>query len=722
MASTLDNSRLRADSVISESNGILQLGRFTEPPFFERPFTNGACEITTDSTTISDYEMASPDTQINKKLIGSQAVPGKQVKPHIVAGGNGVVAAIWEDGRNGEVFNRDIYLRYSTDGGETWGDEIRVNDDAISNHVNQLNPVAALSDNGNLLVAWQDRRHGDYDIYVQQFLLSDSTLTKVGNNILAGGADSDTTGDQINPDIAVSEDGGFYLVWQDTRDNNYNLYVASYLPLTGTFNGPYIWTLVRQVHDDPSITQQSNPAINVIDWYRVVDIEYTIGPAPDYEVIVTDVISEPVRILVVTWEDYRRGNADIAMMFSEDNGETFGFDVNLNDDEEDADQLDPDVALTKDVIIATISVPLPDGTEAEVEVEVPVTGIHTVWQDYRNGTPDNPDPDIYYNASQLGVVQLGEQSEVTIGENEKINQNDILAWQIEPVIQREPAVVTIPCVGEATEDQWNIFIVWADGRNYDSANYDIYYTIRSTCDGFPEGLLPNHMLNDGVRLPNFDNSNPSYNDYDPDHPPPGYQVNPSVATDIQIDWPVIMGGYLYVAWEDDRAGDLQVQKDIYFARSNLTFANHYSNGFFYGAGSQISNILDSGSSDTIWHTVDWVAATDHATYITVQTRLGNTISEVLNSPWYPERFPFQPQPGDCNAFWSGAPLQGYNAPGQHIEDASKKFRPQARYIQYRVNMYARRHIDDRFYTPVLDSITIYYESEFIHIYLPLVLR
>jgi len=90
------------------------------------------------------------------------------IKPYITAGGNGAVVAVWEDGRNGEVFNRDIYLRYSTDGGASWStEEIRVNDDPVDNHVNQLNPVAALSDDGNLLVAWQDRRNGDYDIIVQ---------------------------------------------------------------------------------------------------------------------------------------------------------------------------------------------------------------------------------------------------------------------------------------------------------------------------------------------------------------------------------------------------------------------------------------------------------------------------------------------------------------------------------------------------------------------------
>jgi len=456
---------------------------------------------------------------------------------------------------------------------------------------------------------------------------------------------------------------------------------------------------------------------------KVVGIDYTIGPGPDYEITVNAVISEPVKVLVGTWEDYQNGNADIMISLSEDGGETFGPDVRLNDDEGDADQLDPDVILTKDTTIATILIPLPDGGQAEVEVVVPVTGIHTAWQDYRNGTPGSPDPDIYYNVSQYGVSQVGGVfgTELTVGANEKINAYDLLPWQTQAPIQKEPALTAAPCVGNDSEDQWNVFIVWSDGRNYDNANYDIYYTIRSTCDGFPEDLLPNHMVNDGVRLHYFDAANATYRAYSLDHPPPAYQVNPSVATDLEIAWPIVFGGYLYVAWEDDRAGDPQVEKDIHFARSNLTFLNQAQYG--YGAGSQISNILDAGSIGATWYAVDWEAATDHSTYITVQTRLGNTIAEVLNSPWYPQRFPFQPQPGECDvfpydAFASGAPLPGYNAPGQHIEDALKKLYPQARYIQYRVNMYTR----DSTKTPILDSLTLYYEPGIAYIYLPLILR
>ena len=174
MASTLDNS---------DPNGALQLGLFTEPPVFYRPFADGSCQITSGVVSVSDYNMETPDARINQVMTGTQAVP------HLIANGEGVVIAVWQDGRNGEINNPDIYLRYSTDEGETWGPELRVNDDI--GYAEQLNPAAALSEDGNLLVAWQDRRSGvDYDIYAQRFLISGTNLIpSVGNIEVREGGD-----------------------------------------------------------------------------------------------------------------------------------------------------------------------------------------------------------------------------------------------------------------------------------------------------------------------------------------------------------------------------------------------------------------------------------------------------------------------------------------------------------------------------------------------------
>jgi hypothetical protein len=686
-ASTLDNS---------DPSGALRLGHFIEPPYIAWPFSSG-CEIASGTVTVADYNMEMPDFRIN------EVTTGKQVEPHLFANGEGIVIAVWQDGRNGDVANQDIYLRYSTDWGQTWGEEIRVNDDdPSSSHVNQLYPVAALSQNGHLLVAWQDRRNGNYDIYAQGFVISNTTLIRSGSNMLVGGPSSYNYKDQKKPDIAVDETGGFHVTWEDNRNNNDDIWAASYIP----DNGGYIWTLVRQVNDDNGAPQQ-NPTIQALDWLEPIEVTYTVAPTSPYTVTITGVISEPAKILVVTWEDYRLGYADVAMAVSADGGETFGFDGFITNSLGDGHQQKPDVTLTKATKKVTFALPLPDGTQTEVEVEIPVSEIHTVWEGH--SSPGSTG-DVFYNASQLAAEQIGDSNAFRFilelgAANEQINQDDARAWQTGPPDQRDPALVAAPCGGDADAENWNLFIVWADGRNYDSWNYDIYYTIKSTCAGMPAGLSANHMLNDGIRLHQFDATNPSYDDYDAGSPPPGYQIKPSVAADVRTDWPYVLGGYLYLVWQDDRAGDHQIQNDIYFARSNLTFFNQISNGLPYGAGSYISDILDSEDDETTWYTIDWSAATDASTYVTVQTRLGDTIDEVLNSSWYPGRFPFQPQPWDCEANESGAPLAGYDAPGQHIEDSAGEFWPQSRYIQYRVNFFTR----DSTKTPQLDDLTIYFD-------------
>jgi hypothetical protein len=712
MASTLDNS---------DPSGMLRLGLFAEPPFLAWPFTNGSCQITSDSVTMTDYNMESPDKPINQVMTGTQVVP------QLVANGEGVVVAVWEDGRDGDVYNRDIYLRYSTDEGQTWEPEMRVNDDPIGNHVNQLNPAAALSKDGNLLVAWQDYRNGNYDIYAQRFLISgtDSITPDSEGNILVGVPGVDTIGDQRNPDIAVDEAGDFHVAWQDSRNGSYDIFATSYISTTGS----YVWSLPRRVHDDFGASQQENPAIEVLDWRKVTGIDYTVAITPPYTVTVTGVISKPSEILVVAWEDNRNGNADIAMVASGDGGETFGVDQFITHSGTDGDQRNPDVALTKGTAKMNYALRLPNGSDTTVEVDVPAGDIHTVWEGY--STLAESDRDIYYNQSQLKTVQIGTSNtfrfELSVGTaNEKINQNDSRAWQTTPVDQSGPALTAVPCGVDPEAEDWNLFITWADGRNYDSFNYDIYYTVKSSCAGMPEGLASNIMLNDGVRLRNFDATDPSYDDYDAGSPPPGYQVNPGIAADIRTDWPLVLGGYVYLAWQDDRAGDPQDQTDIYFARSNLTFFKE--NGPHYGIGSQISDVLDSGSDDTIWYTIDWSAAKPSSTYVTVQTRLGDTIADVLTSEWYPQRFAYQPQPGDCLAVNSGAPLPGYDAPGQHIENAAGTFWPQARYIQYRVNFFTR----DSTHTPELDALTIYFDNGIrpddgdngvkSYIYLPMVLK
>lgn len=58
-----------------------------------------------------------------------------------------------------KVGDNDAWLRSSTDGGETWSDAVRVNDDAEGNLVHQGVPYVSVGPGGRVDVTWYDRRH-----------------------------------------------------------------------------------------------------------------------------------------------------------------------------------------------------------------------------------------------------------------------------------------------------------------------------------------------------------------------------------------------------------------------------------------------------------------------------------------------------------------------------------------------------------------------------------
>jgi len=117
---------------------------------------------------------------------------------------NAVVA--WQDSRNG---NEDIYAQMISPEGIPVGVNFKVNDD--SGIAVQYRPDVAMSPSGNFLITWYDQRDGDYDIYGQIF---DSDGNALGSNFRI---DSGGTDNQHCPDAKYLPDGNFIVVWQDFR-------------------------------------------------------------------------------------------------------------------------------------------------------------------------------------------------------------------------------------------------------------------------------------------------------------------------------------------------------------------------------------------------------------------------------------------------------------------------------------------------------------------------
>jgi hypothetical protein len=76
--------------------------------------------------------------------------------PSLVAGRDGTMYATWADGRNGD---EDVFVRRSDDGGRSWRDVVRVNDNPVRDRTDQFMPRVAVAPDGRVDVLFLDRRH-----------------------------------------------------------------------------------------------------------------------------------------------------------------------------------------------------------------------------------------------------------------------------------------------------------------------------------------------------------------------------------------------------------------------------------------------------------------------------------------------------------------------------------------------------------------------------------
>ncbi len=100
-----------------------------------------------------------------------------------------------------------------------WSGSPKVNN-LITNAANdQVNPVSVSDGNGGAIIAWQDKRSGHYDIYAQR-VTTNGTVQWAINGVAICSADSD----QVNPAIISDGSGGAIIAWQDKRSGNYDIY------------------------------------------------------------------------------------------------------------------------------------------------------------------------------------------------------------------------------------------------------------------------------------------------------------------------------------------------------------------------------------------------------------------------------------------------------------------------------------------------------------------
>jgi len=222
--------------------------------------TNGGLSFSTP-VLVHDYNLAAfsgancPDAQ-DQRCISSFGSVGIDN-----SGGacDGTLYATYTDFITGGVNSADVFVRRSTDGGNTWSAGVKVNDDNLANRA-QFQPFLTVDQsNGTPVVAWFDARNDAGNDAVDYFV---ARSTDCGVSFEPNIQASQASGEFNNSTISFSNENSV-----DNAGFNANQY-GEYLGLDARGGKAYVtWTDTR--HFFPGSTanaQKENMAFAVVDF------------------------------------------------------------------------------------------------------------------------------------------------------------------------------------------------------------------------------------------------------------------------------------------------------------------------------------------------------------------------------------------------------------------------------------------------------------------------
>ena len=168
------------------------------------------------------------------------------VSPSVAIDASGNVYVAWVDSRRGGGDAGDVYVAKRSAATGLWAPGVLINDDAVG--AAQSSPSIAVSETGEVIVVWADRRNNKQHIYSARLPAGSSTWS----------ADIKVTSDQTKvktvPSVAIGSDGTAYILWQQAANKN-GIWFSS-LPL-----GSSTWATPAQINDNSK--DQINPRIAV---------------------------------------------------------------------------------------------------------------------------------------------------------------------------------------------------------------------------------------------------------------------------------------------------------------------------------------------------------------------------------------------------------------------------------------------------------------------------
>ena len=227
--------RLTNDSAISIRPSVSVSGQFVHVVWMDT--RDGYYKIYYKCSTDGGTNWA-----IDKRL---STAPFASSYPSVSVAGQ-LVLVVWQDFRDG---NPEIFCKYSTDGGIEWGNDILVTPSYSSQ------PSVFISSQ-NVNVVWNDTRGGKTEIYY--ISSSDGGINWGTESRLT----NHTTGFASYPNVAAS--GQFVnVVWQDTRDGNYEIYYNC------STDGGINWAADMRLTNNSGTSFQPSLAVSGLDIHVV---------------------------------------------------------------------------------------------------------------------------------------------------------------------------------------------------------------------------------------------------------------------------------------------------------------------------------------------------------------------------------------------------------------------------------------------------------------------
>jgi hypothetical protein len=180
-----------------------------------------------------------PNIQVN--AAGAPA----QNNPVIACYAYGYFLIVWEEVWYGIP---DIYAQDFSQTGNPQGASFKVNDDGGG--ARHTHPAISANGQGNIVIAWEDERNGNLDIYGQRY---DSALNPIGGNFRAN--DNGNVTSQTLPSVGIDQAGNFAIAWEDERSGDMDIYAQRY-NYSGVALKSNFW-----INDDSGQALQMTPAL-----------------------------------------------------------------------------------------------------------------------------------------------------------------------------------------------------------------------------------------------------------------------------------------------------------------------------------------------------------------------------------------------------------------------------------------------------------------------------